>query len=170
MEPLATNDDLTGFPGAPFEETILTAAGEWARSEAGWHIAPEITDTVTVRAHGGQWLAVPTLRLGEVQRIQRLDREEHTDIAGCVPLTDGTIFRYAGWPPVGLLSVTMTHGYETCPPELLRELAQRCQSSAVNSMVSQEQANNEMVSYVDAIQAGRGVPRALRNYRLPQLP
>jgi hypothetical protein len=39
--------DLEDFPGAPFSDTLVDAAVSEIRGEAGWHIAPQVTETLT---------------------------------------------------------------------------------------------------------------------------
>jgi hypothetical protein len=127
--PLASPDDLVSFPGAPFAEALVKAAGESVRRDAGWHIAPEVTETLVLDSEGGRQLFLPTLRdaLSAVVEVR--------DVSGSTPkVLDGwrlagsaaVLHRAGGWPQgLGVIEVELTHGYEACPAELLPAIAAR---------------------------------------------
>lgn len=121
---LVDASDLAAFPGAPFSADVVRAAAGSVRSEARWHIAPSVTETVRLDGTGGQLLLVPSLHLTGVTSV--------TNVAGSTPAVlddytfsdSGILYRAAGWP-AGFrnLEVVMVHGYDECPPELLPVVA-----------------------------------------------
>lgn len=168
---LVMPDDLESFPGGPFDASVVESAANWVRSTAGWHIAPEITETVTLDSSGDPYLVLPTLKLSEVSAVRDVtDPDFPVTVTGWAKSrSKAVLYRRRGWPcGFEALEVDLVHGYEECPPELLPVIAERCQVSGVNRSVSQEQSGQEMVTYVS--QAGGRVPRELRRYQLPKLP
>jgi hypothetical protein len=158
LKPLLSTSDLTGFPGAPFSDAIVKAAAESVRRDAGWHIAPQVQQTVTVEPQGGVVL-LPSLHIVSVHSVTS-DGQEVTD------------WRFAesgvlhGTFPSGPLKVVFTHGFSECPAELLPVVAERAHAYQQDQRVSQEQSGAEMIAYA-APSVGRGVPRMLKLYRLP---
>lgn len=139
---LLQSSELDEFPGAPFAQSIVDAAVSGLRAEAGWHIAPERTETVTVDGTGEVLLKLPTLRLGTIAEVRDV-----TDPALPVVLTDwrvsraGILYRALGWPlGFGTVEVDMTHGYAEVPADLFALVAERCQRLAINSVASQQAA------------------------------
>lgn len=127
--PLATPGDLSSFPGAPFTEGEILAASGTVRSWAGWHIAPSITETVTVETRGGRALMLDTLHLSAVTVVRDVTRPGHpTTLADVTAyptarFRSGIVDRRGGWP-CGAVEVTITHGHAECPPELRSVLAE----------------------------------------------
>lgn len=140
MEPLVTPEQMTGVDGAPFSQAVLDAASASIRGEARWHIAPVITETVTLDSVGGRVLVLPTLRLVSVESV--VD-DEGVPIEGWKMSKAGMLSREAGWPcGFGAVVVTMTHGYEACPADLLPIIGDRTQRR-----VSQQSSGPFSVSY-----------------------
>lgn len=146
---LAEPVDLEPYPGAPFDEDIVDAAAATVRGEAGWHIAPLVTETLTVLSWGGQFLPIPSGRIVSVSAVR--------DVSGPTTLTDymllpGTIFRQAGWP-AGAIEVDLTHGYEETPDDLFPVLAARARAVVDNPNVRQRSSQiddySEAVTYRD---------------------
>lgn len=113
---LVSTSDLRDFPGSPFSETAVDVAAASVRSEAGWHIAPVVTETITVRSYGGRELLLPTRRVVSVASAGTW-----TD---WVVQPEGVLYRHVGWP-AGVYEVTLTHGFDSVPVELLPVLAGR---------------------------------------------
>lgn len=104
------------------DEEAWRAAVSAIRHACGWHIAPSVTETLTVEGDGSGLLLLPTLHLTGVSAVSN-DGEALAD------LTDKDAFQ---WSRRGVLrwnrrwsakydgvSVTITHGYDDFPPELL---------------------------------------------------
>ncbi|AXH44391.1 head-tail adaptor [Arthrobacter phage MargaretKali] len=119
MDPLIQPTDLVGFRGAPFSAKVTAAAASSVRAQCDWHIAPVVTETKKMRTEGTV-LLLPTLHLTEKPTVQDVNGNE---VTGCEWLPEGIIECPAGFPRY--VSVTFTHGYETCPDELLPIIAER---------------------------------------------
>ena len=158
-EPLVDPANFAGFP----TEAVASACDE-VRGAAGWHIAPVITETLTLNGRGGQVLLVPSLRIIEVLAVRDV-----TDPASPRTLDDwrvdagaGLLHRSAGWP-VGVASVEvdMEHGFTSCPPALHAVLRERCQLAAINAGIRSESLASRSVQFgsVGAIDTGATLDR-----------
>lgn len=124
---LVAPTNLTGFDGAPFSSDKVDAAVGAIRGEAGWHIAPEVTETLRVESWGGRWLHLPTRRVVAVTNVQQ------NGVTLSWALYPGSsLYRVNGWP-VGVVEVALTHGYEECPPELYAVIAEATTGGRVRS-------------------------------------
>lgn len=140
VAPLVAAEDLNGFQGGPFTQQQVDAAAAQVRTLCGWHIAPKITETVRVDSDGAHILLLPTMHITAVEKV--------TD-AGGVELTGwtwsekGMLARPGGFPVgFGAVHVTMTHGYDTVPAELLPTIAGR-----TARRVAQESLGARSVTY-----------------------
>lgn len=151
------------IPDAPagVDPAEWASAIEAIRGYCGWHIAPEVPDTLTVDGPGGHLLVLPTQRIVEVTSITN----------------DGTVVADPEWSASGLVRggwssrfrgvvVEMTHGFETWPAELLAA-AQDMVAVAGRGGVSSVASGPHQVSYEG--QAERHAA-ALDRYRLAPLP
>lgn len=123
---LVSPDDLTGFPGAPFTEAQVDAAVADVRAAAGWHIAPvREGETVTLDVERCEsWLRLPTRHLVSVDEIRDASDDSVIDastygVSKSLAQVKRTGLRY--WPSgYGAVEADMTHGYESCPPDVMR--------------------------------------------------
>jgi hypothetical protein len=157
LEPMATASQLAGFRGGPFTDAVVTSAGESIRDECGWHIAPEVTDTMKFRGEGTV-LLLPTLRLLDVTLIR--DRNGYP-VTGVDWYENGVLECEAGFPTY--VEVTFKHGYSTCPPSLLPVIAERAQASAAGRVKSESLAGRSV-----SLEGGYdpNTPNVLTAYRL----
>lgn len=173
MEPLAVAADLADFPGA-FTLSQIEAASDQIRREAGWHIAPQITETLTVESDGGRVLMLPTMHLASVTAVRQLNDDGTTtaltDWRGHVTpqFKAGILVRSIGWPLGAVLEVDVVHGYETTPKSLLPVLAARCQGFSKDGTVRQESLGSRSVSYGNIEGVGSG--SVLAHFKLPGRP
>jgi hypothetical protein len=116
---LVSPEDLAGFPGFPFAEESVDVAAAQVRAEAGWHIAPVVTETLLVDSYGGYLLSLPTRRVAAITAVRGVTGELGT----WTHLGSG-LYRRSGWP-VGVLEVDLTHGYAEIPSDLLPVVAAR---------------------------------------------
>jgi hypothetical protein len=140
VDPLISDPALLDdFPGAPFPEIVVTAAEESVRDEAGWHIAPVVTETVTVDGSGASpYLLLPSLRIVSVASVRALVDDAWVDLTGWRIAGSGMLWRSAGWAyGIAAVEVTMSHGYPTVPAGLLPVVAARCQRSMVDATMTQ---------------------------------
>lgn len=141
-QPLVQPADLEGFPGAPFPAGVVTAAGGQVRAECEWHIAPTITETVTVETGRSTVALLPSLHVVNVTAIR--DEDGKVLDGWRVTKNTGVLTRKAGWPEV--IEVDLEHGYPSCPPELLPVVAQRAQRVKAG-IVTQENIGARSVSF-----------------------
>jgi|SRR5690625_82233 len=164
MDDLVEVGDLEGFPGAPFPPAVVRAAGGAVRAEAGWHIAPEITETVEVVTGGARVALLRSLHVVEVTEVRDLDGEV-LDGWRVNKATGVLTRRHGRWPDV--IVVDLTHGYVECPPELLPVVAERAQRGKAG-LVRQENVGARSVSFAqhyDSSNVG-----TLARYTLPPRP
>lgn len=124
---LVSPAELSEFPGAPFSDGMVDIAAASVRGDAGWHIAPEVTETLTVDSYGGYLLILPTRRIVGVTAVRDVTN------GSTVTVTDwsrqsGGLYRRNGWP-AGVLEVDLTHGYATLPADLKPILAARARQA-----------------------------------------
>lgn len=170
--PLASPDDLSGFQGAPFEADLVLAAGEAVRGACGWHVAPWREDDVTtVDGVGGRFVLLPTLGLTDVSSVENMaDVDNPVAITGYRLPTGSTRFRAGvldmatGWPTADL-QVTFSHGYESCPPDLLSVVAELCEAISRGDL-SQRTLGDQSESWRDQLTANS--QRVLAKYRIPR--
>ncbi|WP_043642987.1 hypothetical protein [Nocardioides alkalitolerans] len=127
---LVSPDDLASYPGAPFTQGEIDNASATVRSWAGWHIAPERNETVTVETEGGRRaIMLETLHLSAVTAVRDVTHAGHTAVLTDLPthptarFRAGILSRRSGWP-CGAVEITFTHGHATCPAELRAVIAE----------------------------------------------
>lgn len=122
------------------------AAQAFIRRYCGWHIAPNVTEQVTLKAAGGSLVMLPTLHLTGVAEVT----------SGGAPVTvsgdDWWVWgelRLAGrWVRRGTrVSASITHGYDECPADV-QQVAQRvAQSATVPVGASAQSAGPYTIKY-----------------------
>ena len=127
MPALVEAIDLVDFPGAPFAESLVESAGESVRAEAGWHIAPQVTETLRIFSEGGTALVLPTLEY-TVSAVRDISGDTPVVLTGWTDRGSGILLK-SYWPAGRVLEVDVVHGYVACPPELLPVIAHRVQAS-----------------------------------------
>lgn len=144
MAELVESEDLTGFPGAPFPAAVVSAAGAAVQDLAGWHIAPEVTETIEVETYGAVIALLPSLRVVDVTEVRDVVTGEVVE-GWRVSKSTGVLRRTSGcWPDV--VEVDLTHGYAECPPALLWVVAERAQRGRAG-LVRQENVGARSISY-----------------------
>ncbi|AKU15751.1 hypothetical protein [Luteipulveratus mongoliensis] len=171
MVSLVVPAQLEGFPGSPFSDQLVESACEAIRSIAKWHIAPSVTETISIDGPGGQYLALPTLRLTGVAAVRDVSGDTPRVLDGYRFDKAGLVFRQAGWPcGFKVLEVDMVHGYAECPAELLPLIAAQTRDAARDTNVSAEAAGPFNRSYdlsIDDVTGAARIPAELARYRLP---
>ena len=128
-QPLVVAADLADYPGAPFSDAVVESAGESVRVEAGWHIAPEIAEVVTVVSRGGTALLIPSLRYTVTAVRDVTDSANPETITDYVDRGSGVLYRGYGWATDHRYEVDVTHGFAECPPALKPVIAHRAQAA-----------------------------------------
>ncbi len=176
LPPLADPILLDEYAGGPFSARAIASASTSVRNDCRWHVAPVITETVTVDGCLSRLLLLPTLRLVSVTAVRILDDTE----TAWMPVTGwriakaeaGMLYRAVGWNhgPASI-QVDMTHGYAQTPADLLPVIAARCQRNLADSILTQRSetvgTRTASESYnVNRLQIEAG-QSALTAYRLP---
>lgn len=158
------------------DEFAWMAAVSAVRSYCGWHIAPSVTETVTVDGPGVGMLLLPTLHLTAVTDVT--NDGEVADPANVEWSERGAIRTNKCWTRKWRgVQVTITHGFEDFPHEVLavcRDMAKsdgRIGASAMTSGPHQVQFGVTGAG----VQAGAvGMSdlqmRVLERYKLPGRP
>lgn len=164
---LVAPSELAGFPGAPFTDAVVDAAVAALRGHAGWHIAPEVTETVTVDGSDTRLQVLPTLWLTSVTEVR--------DVSGTTPVVlgdwraarAGMLRRPGGWPR-GFLTVEadITHGHEQTPADLLSVVAGYCQLALADPEIMQESLGSWSVTARDVLSSMQS--ETLERFTIPR--
>lgn len=151
------------IPPEGVDRDAWSAAVASVRAYCGWHIAPEVTETLTVDGSGTSVQMLPTLRLVDLISITNAgavvaDPEWSTSgmVRGC------WTSRFRG------VVAEMRHGYEEWPSDLVAVIAEMVASGG-QARVSQVTSRSHQVSFEldDAAERQR---QTLDRYRLGILP
>lgn len=126
---LLTGVDITSRRGGPYPDDELTAAGADVRGACGWHVAPQAEGhEVLVSGPPGPRLVLPSLNVVDVAVR---DVVTGVEITGWRRGASGMLIRPAGWPRgEDNLLITLTHGYERCPDDLIAVVLERTRALA----------------------------------------
>lgn len=153
--------------GDPRLETLIAGATDAIRLWCGWHVAPVLTETLTLDAEGSASLRIPTGRLITATGLKVDGAPVPDDVwdysmAGMIRLRRGVFpdrFR--------AVEVTITHGYERAPA-----LAAVITRSVLSACASPMGATREQAGSISATWARAGMTlsdtdrRELAAYRL----
>lgn len=131
--------------GASVTQAQVTAIAEAIQLECGWHIAPVLEETVVLDSEGTSVLKLPTLKMSALVEVLNTATGEPIPIdlatgwsesglisIGSVGFVPGRSWESYFRPgcgqrfPAGFraVTVTFTHGFSKCPPDLARFIAQ----------------------------------------------
>ena len=178
--PLVTPTEvLAAYPGVSISHDDLAAVADDIRSAAGWHIAPEVAETVTLRSQREEALVLPTLKLSEVTAVRYWDGTAWAAVAGWDPVLGWDaraccVYRPGG-VPAGLIQVDMGHGYPQTPPSLLRGVVALASPIRDAADVTAESVTARAVTYTEntpvrATRASFASAGALSRYKLGPRP
>lgn len=158
LPPLVGADDLVEFGGGPYTEAQVGAAANAIRRRAGWHIAPNITETVTLDHDGSVVVRLPSLHVTDVLLVEDMSGREPREITDYRWSSSGML---EGRFPQGFrsLRVKFSHGYSICPGDLARLVASRTQRRRM-----QESVGGVSVTY--GVEGDRAVEESLQSYIL----
>lgn len=171
--PLLQAGDLADFAGAPFTDSVVLAVGESIRSAAGWRIAPSTNETARIRPRGHR-LFLRTLYLTAVAAIRDVSDPDNTieeDLADWDWSPSGVLERCTWRRLTGrVYEVDYTHGYASCPQDLLEAAAALAQNAKVNKAtggvrLGSLSINGTGAPGVDA--PGGSVETKIGRYRIP---
>jgi hypothetical protein len=167
--------DLNGFPGGPFSQEMVDVAVAAIRSEVGWHIAPVVTETLSLWSNGSHNLLLPSLRVVSVQSV----------VAAGVAVTafqvaPGCLLQRFGYYPAGLgswyqppllrwpvgpVDVTLTHGFDSAQ-DLIPAIAARLFALTRDRSVQVQTDGPFSTTYRADVETDGGDP-AVSRYRIP---
>jgi hypothetical protein len=130
--------DLPALATAPsgVDDEAWAAACAAVRAYCGWHIAPVYEDTLVIDGSGASVIDLPTLRLVNVTSVVEDGVEQAITSANWS--RTGYLWRAAPWTrSLNGLSVTLEHGYDECPGEILGVLREAASRGVAGSAVSQ---------------------------------
>lgn len=166
---LVESFQLDAFPGGPFNPFQIASAVARARRLAGWHIAPQVTETLEVESQGGRILVLPTLMLAAVTEVRQMTYDGPVVLDNWRFRGGGLLIRRWGYWPGGPIEADVTHGYAVCPEDLHPVLAEMAQQSAIDNRVAAEAAGPFSTTY-RAQSAVDVIPAGLSPYILPSRP
>lgn len=144
------------------------AAVAVVRAYCGWHIAPVLTETVTVDAQGGRALVLPSLRIVDVAEVKVGDQVV-TD-----PEWSAAGFIRGRWPDkLRSVTVTWTHGYEGSPLALVAATRRLVDIGGVPAGIRSRATGPYSVTYRDAeaiVDQDFYLSTVLSVYKLPPRP
>lgn len=152
-DPLITAEQLAAYPGrtVPADQADLLIAGVSAavRERCGWHIAPSITQTVTVDGSGGRLQLLPTLRLTAVNSVT--DDGTALAVDDYDWAADGRLWRSCGWTRrLRGVVAEIVHGYDETPAWMVSMVCAKVKAAAtVPAGVKAERSDGESITYAD---------------------
>ena len=132
------------------------------RAYCGWHIAPEVTETVTVDGNGSGVAVLPTLHLVDLDSIT----DDGTAVSDPEWSTFGVVERVWTRKRRGVVA-TITHGYEGWPSDLVAVMVDMSNAAGLGD-VSQVTSGAHQVSYRPTASSDRRA--VLDRYRLVNIP
>lgn len=118
--------DLDGQAGTPFTQAEVDAAVEALRGTLGWHVAPAKQETVVLDFESTSWRVLPTRRLVSVDDVRD---SAHVTLGHRATRTDPYRLILDSEPRSPFeVDVTMTHGFDSCPADLLPVIADAIRS------------------------------------------
>lgn len=163
---------LEGYPLPSVEIESAMAASAQVRSACGWHIAPVVTqDAVFAWSHSGVYL-LPSLRVVAVAAVKvngaavAYDWSPSGEVHVATRLRDIPSINGPGVWGSNLRAVTVsfTHGYETCPEDVRQAVALRAARLGAGRTQTQSAGPFSYTSTFDSD------PDAdLASYRLPSI-
>lgn len=157
--PLATSEQLAGYPGGPFSVDTIDATAEAIRMEAGWHIAPVVTETLTLDSDGEAALTLPTLKLVDVLAVRYWNGAATVPLGGWDARTGWSerrcsIYRSGGFPAGRRrLEVDVVHGYEQTPKALLAGMARIMAGPSMSEVAAETLPGHSVTFRTDTVNA-----------------
>ena len=155
---LVSAADLMDFPGAPYPVSKIDVAAAAVRAEAGWHIAPVVTETITVGTWGGLDVVLPSLRVVSVTAV----RSAGSVVADWILEPGGFLYLRKGWG-IGFIEVDLVHGYDSTPKDLFPLLASLAARTTRDPDVQTQTIGQVSISYRNVA----STDPTLSKYKLP---
>lgn len=119
-DPLATALELEAYLGrevGPAADLLLAGASDAVRAYCGWHVAPSVTEELTLDGSGERVQPLPSLHVTELASVEECG--ELVEVSEYEWSVAGRLRRGWAWTSElqGLL-VTLTHGFDPVPAAL----------------------------------------------------
>lgn len=167
MDDFATELDLSTFVGRdipqPRAAMLIGQASGLIRSYCKWHIAPVVSELLTVDGSGIGLLQLPTLHVVSIESLT----EEGVACTDYEWSANGSLFRLHDWSHKSRsIVVDLTHGYEEAPLEIQSVCLQLAARLLANPLgVKSEAAGGVSVTYASGV-LGDYEKAALDPYRI----
>lgn len=146
------------YPSLPEAGSSREAATNVVRRYCGWHIAPKVTEVLTLDGTGGRRLPLPSLAVHSVESLtvdgQLLTADQYTfSRNGWITLRGGV------FPPADrVVEVQFTHGFDYAPEvsSIVDSLVQRASMSPAGNVVNQR-AGTQSVTFASSGGEVRGM-------------
>ena len=166
---LASPEDLAYLPGAPFSETEVDAACTAVRTAASWHIAPQVTETISLDVTPcDRWLRLPTGHLVGVTAVRDADTGDTVDSTTYrVSRKLSQVKRSTPWPSgYERVEVDMIHGHTETPVDLFPIIAQAITLGRRDPTVQATSIDNYSVTYASGSASTNALAALLGDYAL----
>lgn len=172
-QPIVEVSDLTAHLSGD-QQSALDVATALVRALCGWHVTPEVSETVAVRGNGSTVLQLPSLRVASVASVTD---EDGTEVTGYRVAAEGYLYGHR-WGTGHVYDVTLTHGFEEAPDlaQVILRTAARGISSPDGSVATSLSLGSARIGLggESKLSAAGALPQAdlavLARYALPPLP
>jgi hypothetical protein len=182
LAPLVTPEEFRRLTGTEVDDgrlgELLAQASGLVRTWCGWHIAPRITQVMTVDGSGAYTLALPTLHLVDLLAVTENGRP--VELEWVEWSTAGfLIHRHQCWTPrLRGVRAEILHGHARTPAEVravVAAIAARALAYPAGKGVASERAGPFQVTWSQTAQDGGLVllgfeERVLDRYTIPDRP
>lgn len=166
---LASPEDLAYLPGAPFSEVEVDAACAAIRTAARWHIAPQVSETISLDVTPcDRWLRLPTGSLVGVAAVRDADTAEIVDPSTYrVSRALGQVKRNQPWPSgYERVEVDLVHGFQETPADLFPIIAQAITLGRRDPTVQATSIDDYSVTYASGSASTKALAALLGDYAL----
>lgn len=174
LPPFVEVTDLEAYQSGD-ADAILGQAEATIRAYCGWHVSPDLTETLTLDGQGGRHLWLPSLKVNSITSVTHLGEPVDLDDvdwseSGYLELRCGYWTRRPR-----RIAVTLNHGYEVAPAELVEvvvSIASRAASSPSGAVREQAgQVNFTWATVASGVSGGLALLQHERDildkYKLP---
>jgi hypothetical protein len=160
---MPTSEHLPDIPLSTFDPESVLAAESVIRDYCGWHIAPAISETLTLDGSGTYRMFLPTLRIKTITSIVDDGRTLlPTDFEWSEKLG---IVEKSRMPWTGKrrgVVIVLVHGYDNCPASIVDMVKQLAKSGP--AAITRASIGQTSISY------GTATPsyEVLNKYRVPK--
>lgn len=158
---MGVSDLLQGVPIADLDPIVVSAAADQVRAICGWHVAPTVTETITLSWSPAGHYLLPSLKVWSVSSVTCAGLPVKFDwtpwgglwVSGTASPAFGSRMR--------AVEVTLMHGYATCPEDVRAVVSRLARES------SKRRARSETAGPFATVYVEDETDLDLAPYRLP---